>query len=245
MSMCIYEGTPIIYMPATQNSKTELHTALVYVIWCNIAITLVLEIIFQYKTNLLLFIETMQLLSYLYYFSAPLSESNQITLLFLFNAHPTALPHLYSFLPSLSTLANIAPHSGKIQPKALLLGKTGIFVADSFYFQVFMLLLIMLFIILRIGRNGCKLYDKCNPYLLTYSFRLFFMELIFAVILYLSYVQLDTDSMKWSLALVIIDLAAIACSLFWKIRTDQEQSHTHFALFYFNELGPASSNGRY
>lgn len=51
--------------------------------------------------------------------------------------------------------------------------------------------------------------------------------------------------MKWSLAIVIIDFALLACSLFWKVRTDLEQTHAHYALFYFNELGPPRINGQY
>lgn len=173
--MCIYRDTPIIYMPGTKNSSAGLYTALVYVVWCNIALTILLEFILKYKTNLLLFIETMQILSYLYYFSTPFSESNQITLLLLYNGHPSALPQLYSILPSLSTLAGIPSHSATILPKGLLLGKTGIFVVDTFYFHIFMLLLVIAFVIMRISRKGCTLYNKVNPYLLTYSFRLLFL----------------------------------------------------------------------
>lgn len=44
--------------------------------------------------------------------------------------------------------------------------------------------------------------------------------------------------MHWSLAFLLIDLAAIGLTFFWKVRTDVEPDHAHYAFFYFNELGP-------
>lgn len=83
-----------------------------------------------------------------------------------------------------------------------------------------MLLLVVLFFILRISRNGCSLYQKVNPYLLAYGFRLLFTEFIFAFILFFSYIDLSNNIMKASLAILILDMIMIACSFFWKIRTE-------------------------
>lgn len=51
--------------------------------------------------------------------------------------------------------------------------------------------------------------------------------------------------MRVSLALLVIDLLAVAASFFWKVRTDLEQQHAHYALFYFNELGPRKAEDQY
>jgi hypothetical protein len=60
-------------MPNIKNSNRKIYMGLIYVIVTNLILTLILEIIFKYKTNLLIIIEMMQLLAYLYYFSAPFS----------------------------------------------------------------------------------------------------------------------------------------------------------------------------
>lgn len=106
---CVYRGTPIIYMPTKTNTSSTQYSVLVLVVIINLALALMLECLFKYKTNLLLTLETMQMLSYLYYFSTPFSESNQISLFFLFNAHPTLLIQTYSIFPSLSTIVSL-PH---------------------------------------------------------------------------------------------------------------------------------------
>ena len=63
------------------------------------------------------------------------------------------------------------------------------------------------------------LYAKINPYLVTYSFRILFMELALSMILFFTYITLIPTIMKISLAFVIVDLLIIAVSFFWKIRT--------------------------
>lgn len=103
--------------------------------------------------------------------------------------------------------------------KTVLMNKTNIFIADAFYFHIAMLVLGVLFVIIRMSSKSCGLYSKMNPYLLTYSFRLLFMEFAFNAILFFTFIRLDHDVMKWSLAFVIIDIMLIAASFFWKIRT--------------------------
>jgi hypothetical protein len=40
-------------------------------------------------------------------------------------------------------------------------------------------------------------------------------------------------------------LIILATSFFWKVRTELEPLHSHYALFYFNELGPRKIRGEY
>jgi len=75
--------------------------------------------------------------------------------------------------------------------KAIVIGKSAIFIQDAFYLHVFMMLFVFLFIIVRIARNSCQLYNKVNPYLLTYSFRLLFMELCFDAVIFFTYIELS------------------------------------------------------
>lgn len=143
---------------------------------------------------------------------------------------------IYSLLPPLSTLVAVPAHP-KLQllyAKLILMGKTAIFIADTFYFHVFMFVLMVIFVIVRVGRKNCSLYGKLNPYLLTYSFRLLSMEFAFSAILYFAFIQLDHPIMKWSLAFLLIDIIFLGLSFFWKIRTELEPTHAHYALFYFN-----------
>lgn len=51
---CIYAGTPIIYMPTKANSSSTQYSALVIIILINLGLTIFLDCIFKYKTNLLL-----------------------------------------------------------------------------------------------------------------------------------------------------------------------------------------------
>lgn len=97
--------------------------------------------------------------------------------------------------------------------------KSAIFIQDTLYLHVFMLLLIILFGILRVLRNNCWIYTKINPYLMTYSFRVLFMEFILCAVIFFTYIDLTLTIMKYSLAIIIIDILVLAASFFWKVRT--------------------------
>ena len=88
-------------MPNLYNTSQTIYKTLLYIVVINIAITVIFELFYKYKTNLLLTIETMQLLSYLYYFATPFSESNQIILILLYHAHPTAIITMHHIFPKL------------------------------------------------------------------------------------------------------------------------------------------------
>lgn len=80
------------------------------------------------------------------------------------------------------------PAAATFVPKTLVMGKTGIFLADTLYMHIILLLLVVVFVVFRITRHNCPLYNRANPYLLTYSFRLLFMELLFSAILFFTYI---------------------------------------------------------
>lgn len=72
-STCIYKDTRVVYMPSVTNSASTLYKILLFAVLVNIGLSLLIEGLFRHKSNLLITLETMQLLSYLYYFSSPLS----------------------------------------------------------------------------------------------------------------------------------------------------------------------------
>lgn len=163
----------------------------------------------------------MQILSYLYYFSIPFSESNQIAFLFLNHANPTSIISIHHLLPMLNEFADLSehPNTEDVMEKALLMGKTGIFLVDTFYLHIAFCLSLLLFALFKITDSYIGLYKNINPYLIGYTMRILFMELFFNAVLFFSYVNLDSPVMKGSLALLIVDILAITLSLFWKVRT--------------------------
>lgn len=72
-----------------------------------------------------------------------------------------------------------------------------------------------------------------------------FMEFALSVIIFFTYISLSETIMRGSLAILILDLLAITLSFFWKVRTELQPDHAHYAMFYFNELGPRRVNNQY
>lgn len=60
-------------MPSVANSSSSIYKLLIMVVIINLGLALIMDVIFTYKTNLLITLETMQLLSYLIFFSSPFS----------------------------------------------------------------------------------------------------------------------------------------------------------------------------
>lgn len=116
--------------------------------------------------------------------------------------------------------------------KVLLVEKTGIYLIDSLLLHLILMVVLMILGVGRITRGW--FYGKIYPYLLTYAYRLLFMEHVFNMVLFGSYVELEGWAMIGSLILVLVDLVALAVSVGWKIRTEGERHKTHHALFYFN-----------
>lgn len=154
---------------------------------------------------------------------------------------------MHNILPSLSSLVSFEgnPNAKSIFPRALLMHKTAVYVEDTFYLHIAMGIVLLIFFVLRFLPRDYKIYMKINPYLLTYAFRILYMELCFNAILFFTYISLAPTIMKISLGFLIFDLLLIAASFFWKIRTELEPDHAHFALFYFNEIGPRRIRGQY
>jgi hypothetical protein len=97
--------------------------------------------------------------------------------------------------------------------------KTTVFIEDTFYLHVIMVVICFVFIVLRVMPRYNVCFAKINPYLLTYSFRVLFMEWCLGAILFFTYLSLGTTVMRLSLAVLIFDLVLIALSFFWKVRT--------------------------
>ena len=45
-STCIYKNTAIIYIPSINNSSSTLYQVLLFVIWVNLGLALIVEILF-------------------------------------------------------------------------------------------------------------------------------------------------------------------------------------------------------
>jgi len=99
-----------------------------------------------------------------------------------------------------------------------------------------MLSIIILFLSIKYLSNRSslllKFYNKINPYILTYSFRLIFLELSLDIILYLYCFDSSSGAGVISLILLLIDIAVIVGGCCWKIKTKEDGSQ--IALFYFN-----------
>ena len=181
----------------------------------------------------------MQFISYCYYFSSPFSESTQRLFVSLYSSHPTFLLAKYRLLPH---FGHKHPDYSTLPAKPILMHKTAIYLSDTLYIHV----IILIFLLVLGTAKVCRgiLYSKIHPYLISYTFRLVFMELSFALLLFLSYIELTQSVMRWSLVLLIIDVGLVGASFFWKVRTGTELNHSHYSLFYFNELGPPQNSSK-
>lgn len=110
-----------------------------------------------------------------------------------------------------------------IPAKFYLNQKTGYFFADAFLAHLIMFGAVLIFVSIRSLKDKLAflgaIYRKINPYLLTYLFRLVFLELSLSMMLYLTNFEVQTPSGIISLVLLVIDLIAILASLAWKIKT--------------------------
>ena len=145
--------------------------------------------------------------------------------LLLYHAHPTWLLSAYHILPP------VYPAVPSLLVKAEMQGKTGIYLGDSLYMNGAML---VCGIAVAIGRLCPGVNHKINPYLVSYAFRLMFMEVCLGLFLFLDRIELSDLRMRWSLVLLAVDVVAVAGTLFWRVRSDVELNHAHYALFYFN-----------
>lgn len=117
-----------------------------------------------------------------------------------------------------------------------MIGKTGYFLADAFGIQLVMLICLVGFLAARYlshrSQFFLKVYQKINPYLLTYTFRLVLLELSLDVMLYLYCFDASSGVGVGSLVMLLVDVLALVFSLCWRIKTDQDG--TQVALFYCN-----------
>jgi hypothetical protein len=120
--------------------------------------------------------------------------------------------------------------------KFQVFGKTGVFLADAFGIQLIMVICIILFMGIKYLSHRSdffkKVYQKINPYLISYVFRLVLLELGLDIMLYLYCFNAASGLGVGSLVMLLIDLCAFVIGLCWRIKT--EQDGTQFAIFYYN-----------
>lgn len=90
--------------------------------------------LFQYKTNLLLTIELLQILSYTQYLTIELSQSTQRLANFIY------ITNFAAYINPIS----VDPHKS-LPSKFQVMGKTGVFMADSLGIQLVMIACITLY----------------------------------------------------------------------------------------------------
>ena len=81
-----------------------------------------------------------------------------------------------------------------------------------------MILAILILAIFRVIKGF--IYNKIYPYIVTYTYRLLFMEHIFTSLIFLTYINFSDPILIASLALLLFDILIIVVSLVWKVQTD-------------------------
>ena len=114
--------------------------------------------------------------------------------------------------------------SVSLPTKFALVGKTGSYFVDSLGVNIIMLIVIVLHLGLKHFSKRYKIinsiYKKINPYLISYTFKLLFLEMVLSAVLYLYSFTIDSILGILSLTLLLIDLVAIALTILcWKVVT--------------------------
>lgn len=137
-STCVLvSDNKIIFMPYKSNGS-GVKNAFLTIFIIQICLCVLLEALFQYKTNLLLTIELLQILSYTQFLTIELSQSTQSL---------AQLLYLTNFAALLNPIT-VDPHA-LIPPKFQVLGKTGIFLADAFGIQLVIIISCILFLAIK------------------------------------------------------------------------------------------------
>lgn len=117
-----------------------------------------------------------------------------------------------------------------------MMKKTGYYVFDTLSIHLIVIFAAILFLLLKKIQNLHKgfdlVYNKLNPYLITYLYRLLILEQSLSLIIFFTYGNISNEYGIISLIFVIIDILIIGFTLFWKIRTEHDSKQ--YALFYFN-----------
>jgi hypothetical protein len=66
------------------------------------------------------------------------------------------------------------------------------------------------------------LYEKINPYLASYLYRMVIMDQFFSLMIYLRYGGVGNAVGIVSMVLVLVDIVLLGLTLFWKIRPATE-----------------------
>ncbi len=156
----------VIYSPGMISSAMTPTIQILVIIY--ICICIFLELIFEYKTNLLPVLQTLQIISYTYYLSFSLSQNTQLTALFLYISNLSFLFKPLQIEPSVY-----------LPSKFGLMGKTGYFFVDGLGVNIILLSVIVLHLGAKHFSKRYKvihfIYKKINPYLIAYTFRLVFL----------------------------------------------------------------------
>ncbi len=106
--------------------------------------------------------------------------------------------------------------------KITLMKKTGFYAIDTLGIHIIMIVVIFVLILLKKIRSLSRIvdfaYDKLNPYLATYLYRLIILDQFFSLIIYLKYGGIDTPIGIASMSLLCLDVVIICLTGFWKIK---------------------------
>lgn len=202
----------IIYMPSKDNSGGVREVFMVF-FFVQVALSLSLELIFQYKTNLMATIELLQMLSYTRFLSIELTQSTQRLASFLYYTNFAAL-----------LSPRVSGASAELPAKFAVAGKTGIYLVDSIGVQIVMGVCCVVFLGTKYLSNRSelfkKVYQKINPYLVSYAFRLTLLDFSLNTVLYIYCFDASSPTGVASLVLLILDLTLLLLALCWRIKTE-------------------------
>ena len=110
--------------------------------------------------------------------------------------------------------------------KISMMGKTGFYAIDTFGIHIVMVVTVFVMILVRKIRSLSKIvdfvYEKINPYLASYLYRMVILDQFFSLIIYLRYGGIRTTVGIVSMVLVFLDVILLGLTLFWKIRPASE-----------------------
>jgi hypothetical protein len=110
--------------------------------------------------------------------------------------------------------------------KISIMGKTGYYAVDTFGIHIVIIITFIVMVLVKKIRSLSKfldfLYEKINPYLPSYLYRMVILDQFFSLMIYLRYGGIGTAVGVVSMVLVIVDVVLLGLMLFWKVRPATE-----------------------
>jgi hypothetical protein len=105
-------------------------------------------------------------------------------------------------------------------------GKTGFYAIDTFGIHIIMVVTVLTMLLVKKIRGLLRvvdfIYEKINPYLASYLYRLAILDQFFSLVVYLRYGGISTTVGIASMVMVFVDVILLGLTLFWKIRPTNE-----------------------